>query len=309
MLKFILKRLFYMLIVVIAISFISFALLRLSPGDPAMMMLGDNATPEMVEAMREKLGLNQPFMTQYFLYVKNLLKGDLGTSILYGYSCREVIFSRLPATATLSFISAIIILIVAIPIGIVAGARQGSFFDFFAIALVVLLQSMSVVWVAILLLLIFSVKLNILPAVGYQGLAQPKYLVMPVIACGYRTMAMMVRMGRSGMIDVMNEDYIKCTYARGMSKFDVYTKYAFKNALIPITTLYGLQISGMLAGTVVIETVYNIPGIGSMLVNAVNHRDYPLVQSSLVVTAIMFAVITLIVDIINTFIDRRMQLN
>lgn len=309
MLKFILKRLFYMLIVVIAISFISFALLRLSPGDPAMMMLGDNATPEMVEAMREKLGLNQPFMTQYFIYVTNLLKGDLGTSILYGYSCKEVIFSRLPATATLSFISAIIILIIAIPIGIIAGAKQGSFFDFFATALVVLLQSMSVVWVAILLLLIFSVKLNILPAVGYKGLSDPKYLIMPVIACGYRTMAMMVRMGRSGMIDVMSEDYIKCTYARGMSKFDVYTKYAFKNALIPITTLYGLQISGMLAGTVVIETVYNIPGIGSMLVNAVGHRDYPLVQSSLVVTAIMFAVITLIVDIVNTFIDRRMQLN
>ena len=154
MLKFILKRLFYMLIVVIAISFISFALLRLSPGDPAMMMLGDNATPEMVEAMREKLGLNQPFMTQYFIYVTNLLKGDLGTSILYGYSCKEVIFSRLPATATLSFISAIIILIIAIPIGIIAGAKQGSFFDFFATALVVLLQSMSVVWVAILLLLI-----------------------------------------------------------------------------------------------------------------------------------------------------------
>ena len=309
MLKFILKRLFYMLIVVIAISFISFALLRLSPGDPAMMMLGDNATPEMVEAMREKLGLNQPFMTQYFIYVTNLLKGDLGTSILYGYSCKEVIFSRLPATATLSFISAIIILIIAIPIGIIAGAKQGSFFDFFATALVVLLQSMSVVWVAILLLLIFSVKLNILPAVGYKGLSDPKYLIMPVIACGYRTMAMMVRMGRSGMIDVMSEDYIKCTYARGMSKFDVYTKYAFKNALIPITTLYGLQISGMLAGTVVIETVYNIPGIGSMLVNAVGRRDYPLVQSSLVVTAIMFAVITLIVDIVNTFIDRRMQLN
>ena len=309
MLKFILKRLFYMLIVVIAISFISFALLRLSPGDPAMMMLGDNATPEMIEAMREKLGLNQPFMTQYFIYVTNLLKGDLGTSILYGYSCKEVIFSRLPATATLSFISAIIILIIAIPIGIIAGAKQGSFFDFFATALVVLLQSMSVVWVAILLLLIFSVKLNILPAVGYKGLSDPKYLIMPVIACGYRTMAMMVRMGRSGMIDVMSEDYIKCTYARGMSKFDVYTKYAFKNALIPITTLYGLQISGMLAGTVVIETVYNIPGIGSMLVNAVGHRDYPLVQSSLVVTAIMFAVITLIVDIVNTFIDRRMQLN
>lgn len=309
MVRFILKRLCYMLIVVLAISFIAFALLRLSPGDPAMMMLGDNATPEMVEAMREKLGLNQPFLTQYLIYLKGLLKGDLGTSILYGYSCKEVIFGRLPATATLSFLAAIIILIIAIPIGIIAGAKQGSFFDFFATAFVVLLQSMSVVWVSILLLLIFAVKLQWLPAIGYKGLLEPKYLVMPVIACGYRTMAMMVRMGRSGMIDVLNEDYIKCTYARGMSKFDVYTKYAFKNALIPITTLYGLQLSGMLAGTVVIETVFNIPGIGSMLVNAVNNRDYPLVQSSLVVTAVMFAIITLIVDIVNTFIDRRMQLN
>ena len=307
--KFILKRLLYMAIVVVAISFIAFALLRLSPGDPALMMLGDNATPEMVADMREKLGLNRPFFVPYFMYLGGLLKGDLGTSILYGYSCKEVIFSRLPATATLSFLAAIIILIVAIPIGIIAGAKQGSAFDFFSTAFVVLLQSMSVVWVTILLLLIFSVKLGVLPSVGYKGLSEPKYLIMPVIACGYRTCAQMVRMGRSGMIDVLSEDYIKCTYARGMSKFDVYTKYAFKNALIPITTLYGLQLSGMLAGTVVIETVYNIPGIGSMLVNAVNNRDYPLVQSSLVVTAVMFAVITLIVDLVNSMIDRRMQLN
>ena len=161
----------------------------------------------------------------------------------------------------------------------------------------------------ILLLLIFTVKFNLLPAMGYKGWSRPEYLVMPIIASGYRLMTSLTRMGRSGMIDVLSEDYITCTYARGMSRFQVYTKYAFKNALIPIITIYGLNISTMLAGAVVIETVFNIPGIGTMLVNAVNHRDYPLVQSTLIVTAVIFAVITLIVDIVNAYIDRRMQLN
>ena len=205
--------------------------------------------------------------------------------------------------------SAVLILIIAIPLGITAGVKQGTAVDFFCTFIVVLLQSMAVVWVCILLLLIFTVKFDLLPAMGYQGLAHPEYLVMPIIASGYRLLTTLVRMGRSGMIDVMGEDYITATFARGMSRFEVYTKYAFKNALIPIVTIYGLNISTMLAGAVVIETVFNIPGIGTMLVNAVNHRDYPLVQSTLVVTAIIFAVITLIVDIVNAYIDRRMQLD
>jgi ABC-type dipeptide/oligopeptide/nickel transport system permease component len=163
--------------------------------------------------------------------------------------------------------------------------------------------------VCVLLLLIFSVKLKILPAIGFKGLSHPEYLVMPCIASGYRLMAQMTRMGRSGMIDVLGEDYITATYARGISKRKVYTKYAFKNALIPVMTIYGLNISNMLSGAVVIETSFDIPGIGSMLVNAVNHRDYALVQSTLVVTSILFALVNLVVDIINSFIDRRMQLN
>lgn len=307
--KYILKRFLYMLIVVWAVSLIAFVLLRAAPSDAAVLSLPDTATEEQIEAKREEMGLNDPYIVQYGRYMLDLIRGDLGTSIMYGYSCKDVIFNRLPATFNVAMTSAVLILIIAIPLGITAGVKQGTAIDFFCTFIVVLLQSMAVVWVCILLLLIFTVKFDLLPAMGYQGLAHPEYLVMPIIASGYRLLTTLVRMGRSGMIDVMGEDYITATFARGMSRFEVYTKYAFKNALIPIVTIYGLNISTMLAGAVVIETVFNIPGIGTMLVNAVNHRDYPLVQSTLVVTAIIFAVITLIVDIVNAYIDRRMQLD
>ena len=307
--KYILKRFLYMLIVVWAVSLIAFVLLRAAPSDAAVLSLPDTATEEQIEAKREEMGLNDPYIVQYGRYMLDLIRGDLGTSIMYGYSCKDVIFNRLPATFNVAMTSAVLILIIAIPLGITAGVKQGTAVDFFCTFIVVLLQSMAVVWVCILLLLIFTVKFDLLPAMGYQGLAHPEYLVMPIIASGYRLLTTLVRMGRSGMIDVMGEDYITATFARGMSRFEVYTKYAFKNTLIPIVTIYVLNISTMLAEAVVIDTVFNIPGIGTMLVNAVNHRDYPLVQSTLVVTAIIFAVITLIVDIVNAYIDRRMQLD
>ena len=307
--KYILKRIAYMLIVIWAVSLIAFVLLRAAPSDAAVLSLPDTATPEQIEAVREEMGLNDPYIVQYARYMFDLVRGDLGTSIMYGYPCSQAIMDRLPATFNVALTSAVLILFISIPLGITAGVKQGTWIDFIATFFVVLLQSMAVVWVCILLLLIFTVKFDLLPAMGYQGLSHPEYLVMPIIASGYRLLTSLTRMGRSGMIDVLGEDYITCTYARGMSRFDVYTKYAFKNALIPIITIYGLNISTMLSGAVVIETVFNIPGIGTMLVNAANHRDYPLVQSTLIVTAVIFAVITLIVDIVNAYIDRRMQLN
>ena len=307
--KYILKRIAYMLIVIWAVSLIAFVLLRAAPSDAAVLSLPDTATPEQIEAVREEMGLNDPYIVQYARYMFDLVRGDLGTSIMYGYPCSQAIMDRLPATFNVALTSAVLILFISIPLGITAGVKQGTWIDFIATFFVVLLQSMAVVWVCILLLLIFTVKFDLLPAMGYQGLSHPEYLVMPIIASGSHLLTALTRMGRSGMIDVLGEDYITCTYARGMSRFDVYTKYAFKNALIPIITIYGLNISTMLSGAVVIETVFNIPGIGTMLVNAVNHRDYPLVQSTLIVTAVIFAVITLIVDIVNAYIDRRMQLN
>ena len=179
--------------------------------------------------------------------------------------------------------------------------------DFSLMFFVVILQSMSVVWVCVLLLLIFVIKLDILPSMGYYGLSKPSYLIMPIIAMGYRMCAQVARMGRSSMIDVLNEDYITCAYARGLSKREVYSKYALRNSMIPVITIYGLQVAAMLSGAVVVEQIFSIPGIGTMLVTAVNNRDYPLVQSTLVVTAAMFSLVNLIVDIAITFIDPRIR--
>ena len=259
--------------------------------------------------MREKLGLDKPYITQYFMYLGDLLKGDFGTSVLYERPCLDVIMERLPATMSVALVCATMVLVVSIPLGIIAGVNKGGPVDFFAVLFALLGQSMSVVWVCVLLLLLCSVKNSWLPSMGYNGLFDVKYLIMPAIAMGYKMCAGMVRMGRSGMIDVLSEDYITCAYARGMNKFQVNCKYAFKNSIIPVITIFGMDVAQMLAGAVIIEETFTIPGIGSMLVKAVNNRDYPLTQSALIVTAAMFAIVNLVVDIVNALVDRRMKLN
>lgn len=307
MLKSILKRIFYMLIVVWVVSVMAFILMRCAPGDPTATMLPDTASEEQRAALYEQLGLNQPYIIQYLKYMGGLFTGNLGHSTLYNSPVLEVIAQRLPATICVSLISAVFVLLISVPIGIISGVTRGSMADFSLMFFVVILQSMSVVWVCVLLLLIFVVKLNILPSMGYYGLSRPAYLVMPVIAMGYRMCAQVARMGRSSMIDVLNEDYITCAYARGLSKREVYSKYALRNSMIPVITIYGLQVAAMLSGAIVVEQIFSIPGIGTMLVTAVNNRDYPLVQSTLVVTAAMFSLVNLVVDIAITFIDPRIR--
>ncbi|MCQ5028319.1 ABC transporter permease [Flavonifractor sp. DFI.6.63] len=307
MLKSILKRILYMLIVVWVVSVMSFVLMRCAPGDPTATMLPDTATEEQRQALYEQLGLDQPYVVQYFRYLGGLLTGDLGHSTLYNSPVADVIAQRLPATICVSLISAVFVLLISVPIGVLSGVTRGSMVDFSLMFFVVILQSMSVVWVCVLLLLIFVIKLDILPSMGYYGLSKPSYLIMPIIAMGYRMCAQVARMGRSSMIDVLNEDYITCAYARGLSKREVYSKYALRNSMIPVITIYGLQVAAMLSGAVVVEQIFSIPGIGTMLVTAVNNRDYPLVQSTLVVTAAMFSLVNLIVDIAITFIDPRIR--
>ncbi|MCI7796106.1 MAG: ABC transporter permease [Lachnospiraceae bacterium] len=205
--KYILKRMAYMLIVVWAVSLIAFVLLRLAPSDAATLALPDTATEEQIEAKRIEMGLDAPLIVQYGRYMKNLLRLDLGTSLQYGTPCKDIIMTRLPATCSIALTAAVIILFISIPLGIIAGVNQGSAVDFLCTFIVVLLQSMAVVWVCILLLLIFTVKFNLLPAMGYKGFSAPQYLIMPIIASGYRLMTSLTRMGRSGMIDVLSEDY------------------------------------------------------------------------------------------------------
>lgn len=309
MVKFFTKRILCLLLVVWIVSVLAFVMMRLAPGDAAVMALPDYASEEQIALMRAKLGLDKPYITQYFMYLGGLLKGDFGTSVLYERPCLDVIMERLPATLSVTVVCSAMVLLISIPLGIIAGVNKGGPVDFFAVLFALLGQSMSVVWICVLLLLLCSVKHNWLPSMGYEGLRDIRYLIMPAIAMGYKMCAGMVRMGRSGMIDVLDEDYITCAYARGMSPLAVNCKYAFKNSIIPVVTIFGMDVASMLAGAVIIETTFTIPGIGSMLVKAVSNRDYPLTQSTLVVTAAMFAIVNLVVDIVNALIDRRMKLN
>ena len=292
-------------IILIFVSIIAFALIRIAPGNPAMLVLPDGASAEAIHAMEIKLGLDKPLTEQYFRYLGGILKGDLGTSIIYKIPVSDLIFQRLPATFKLTIVTMLVCLLISIPLGIIAGSRQGTVVDFGATMFALLGQSMSTVWMGILVIYVFAVKLGWFPAMGY-GTWQ--HYVLPACTLGYPVAAQVTRMGRSGIIDVLKEDYITATYAKGISRAVVYTKYAFKNALIPIVTIVGMQIGIYLAGAVVVETIFSWPGFGQLIFQAVGTRDYPLVQSCLLVSAALFAIVNMLVDIVNSFIDPRITL-
>ena len=303
--RYILKRIGQTFIVLFAVSILSFVLIRLAPGNPAMMVLGDSATVEDIAAMEAKLGLDQPLVKQYITYIVGVLHGDLGTSIIYNKAVSSLVISRFFVSLKISMAALAFSLIISIPIAILAGTHQGKFIDFFAMAFAVLGQSMPTVWLGILNILVFAVFLGIFPAFGYEG---PMSLVLPAMTLGYPFAAVVTRMGRSGMIDVLREDYITATIAKGIPRHTVYMKYAFKNAMIPIVTLVGMQIGHFLGGAVVCETMFGMPGIGQLLNLSVGNRDYFVVQALLLLIATAFAVLNLLVDIDNALIDPRIRL-
>lgn len=303
--RYILKRIGQTFIVLFAVSILSFVLIRLAPGNPAMMVLGDSATVEDIAAMEAKLGLDQPLVKQYITYIVGVLHGDLGTSIIYNKAVSSLVVSRFFVSLKISMAALAFSLVISIPIAILAGTHQGKFIDFFAMAFAVLGQSMPTVWLGILNILVFAVFLGIFPAFGYEG---PMSLVLPAMTLGYPFAAVVTRMGRSGMIDVLREDYITATIAKGIPRHTVYMKYAFKNAMIPIVTLVGMQIGQFLGGAVVCETMFGMPGIGQLLNLSVGNRDYFVVQALLLLIATAFAVLNLLVDIVNALIDPRIRL-
>lgn len=304
-LRFIGKRLLQTMVVLFLVSIIAFMLIRIAPGNPARMILPDGASDELVAEMERQLGLDQPLYIQYFKYISGVLHGDLGTSTAYKVPVASLIAQRLPATFQLTIVTMLFCLIISIPLGIIAGANQGKLIDLLATLFALLGQSMSAVWLGLLNIFIFAVTLRWLPALGYGTV---RHIILPAITLGYPVAAQVTRMGRSGMIDVLKEDFITATYAKGINKFWVYTKYAFKNALIPIVTIVGMQIGTYLAGAVVVETIFAWPGFGQLIYQAVGNRDYALVQSCLLVSAALFAIVNLIVDILNSFIDPRITL-
>ena len=305
MARYIVKRIIYAIIVMLVASLIAFFLVRLAPGDPAELILGDAATEEQLALLRSKMGLDKPILTQYAIYLNGIIHGDFGTSTAYRQPCLTLIQARLGYTIELAVAASVLIIVVSVSLGVIAGVKKGSFADFFSVFFALLGQSLSAIWVGTILILVFGVKLKWLPTQGYESF---KNLILPAITLGLGLMASTTRLMRSGMFTTLQEDYITATYARGISKFKVVTKYALKNALLPVLTVFGTQFAAMLGGSVVTESVFGWPGIGSLLLKSIQVRDYQLTQSILLFTCLMLVVVNLGIDLLYSLIDPRVHL-
>ena len=300
------NRLFASLFVLLAVTILAFFLLRLGGGDPAALLAGSLATPEEVEDYRIRLGLDKPLLFQYFSYMKGLLQGDLGYSFNYQMNVADLLAVRVVQTLRLSMFGFGAACIFSIVLGIIAGINQGTGIDFGAMFFAIIGQSMSAVWLGFMLILVFGVGLGWLPT---QGLGGFRHMIMPGACIGFGYAAYQTRLMRSGMVDVLREDYIIATRARGISKWKTYFRYALKNAMLPIITNIGSQFGNMLAGATVVENIFNWPGMGQLIVQAIGFRDYQLVQSILLVCAVLLVVCNLITDILYTVVDPRISFN
>ena len=305
MIKFIIKRLIALIPVLLGVTLLVFFILDLAPGDPAKTILGEQARPEDIIALREQMGLDDPFFVRYGRYMVGLLHGDLGTSYKTGDPVGEEIGARMPDTALLAVAATIISVLLALPLGVIAAIKQNTLFGGISMFISLLGISIPVFWLGLLLILFFSVKLGWFPVSGAdQGI---KSLALPAIALGFQHMAAIARTTRSSMLETIRQDYIRTVRAKGLPEREVITQHALRNALIPTTTIIGLQIGSMLGGAVLTESVFAWPGIGRYMVQSIQGRDIPSVMGCIIVFAITFALVNLAVDVIYGFIDPRIK--
>ena len=305
MLKYIIKRILAMIPVVFGITLLVFFIMQMAPGDPARLILGPEATDEAVEAKREELGLNDPKIVQYGRYMINLLQGDMGTSYSNDRPVFDEVFTRLPATLKLAAVSAVVSIILAIPLGVLAAVKQNTIFDHASMVVSLVGISMPAFWLALMLMLLFSVQLGWFPVQGAKD--GWRSYVLPSIAIGFMNMAAIARTTRSAMLDTINQDYIRTARAKGVSEREVILHHSFRNALIPTVTVIGVQLGGLIGGAVLTETVFAWPGLGRYVVQSVNARDTPAVMGCIVVLAVGFSLVNLVVDLLYGFIDPRVR--
>ncbi|MGL5435666.1 MAG: ABC transporter permease [Lachnospiraceae bacterium] len=304
MLHYIGKRLLQMIPVLVAVAILTFTLMYFVPGDPVQIMLGDSATPEQYAAVRENLGLDQPYLVRLWNYLIGILRLDFGTSYMQGSSVAKELLQRFPRTFTLSSLSILFTIAFGIPIGIQCAIKANKISDKIWMFLTMLGNSMPGFWLALLLVLLFSVRLGWLPSNGIGGI---QYYILPVVANSIGSLADIARQTRSSMLEVIRSDYVVTARAKGLAERVVIWKHALPNALIPIITVCGSRFGFMLGGTVIIETVFSIPGIGTYMVNGINSRDYPIVQGSIIYIAFIFAFIMLLTDLIYAYVDPRIK--
>jgi len=294
-----------MIPVLLGVTWLIFTLLYFVPGDPAYTILGPTATEGDLQAMRETLGLTDGYFTRLFRYLGDvILRFDFGKSYVGGTSVTAEIMSRLPNTLILCLGCMLLSVIVGIPLGINAAVHQGGLWDSGSMLIALAGVSMPPFWVGLLLVLVFSLRLGWLPSVGYAGIT---YFILPWISNSFQGLALQARQTRSGMLEVLSSDYITTARAKGMSKRQVIFGHALPNALIPVITVAGTSLGNMLGGTVVIESLFAIPGVGSYMITGVNGRDYPVVMASVIILALLFAIIMLLVDLLYAAVDPRIK--
>lgn len=304
MVKYIVKRILLMIPIILGISFVIFALLEISPSDAAQIMLGMNATPESLNALRETLGLNDPFLVRYVRYILNALQGNFGVSWRTGLPVLEEIAARLPTTVSLAVGSMVLTVVIGIPIGVLSAVKQYSTLDNCALAGALLLSSMPEFWLGTMMILLFSLKLGWLPAMGDGTF---RSFLMPWVAMSSASMATIVRMTRSSMLEVIRADYIKMARAKGASENRVIMYHALRNALLPIITVVGMNFAKLLGGAMIIETVFTLPGLGSLALTSVRQLDVPMVMAEVLFIAIIAGFTNLLVDVLYVYIDPRLK--
>jgi peptide/nickel transport system permease protein len=334
MLSYTLKRLFSLIPVLLGLSLIVFFMIRAIPGNPAQIILGQLATKEAVEELTKQLGLDQPWYLQYFTYLGGLFTGDLGESLRTKTEISQEIWPYLAATIELTFVAMLIAVFIGVNAGIISAWYQNSWFDYVAMVLALIGVSMPIFWLGLMEQWAFAIKLDWLPTSGREEVRNPitaitniymidtllqgrmdqfwdviRHLILPAFALATIPMAIIARITRSTMLEVMRSDFVRTARAKGLRMFWVVYKHSLKNAIIPVLTIIGLQMGLLLGGAILTETIFSWPGIGRYIYEAINYRDYPVIQSGILVIAFIFVMINLIVDLLYAAIDPRIKYN
>lgn len=305
MIKYILRRILFLIPVLLGVAFCVFTLLYLTPGDPAKMILGDMATEESIARFREEQGLNDPFLVQFGNYIyKAVFKGDIGRSYVTKRPVLNEIMQAFPSTLKLAAFAMTVAVLIGIPCGILSAIKQYSIFDTITMIFAMAGLSMPVFWFGLLLILYFSVYLQLLPSSGFDTFSA---MILPSVALAAQSISMVTRMTRSSMLEVIRADYIRTARSKGQKESVVIWVHALHNALIPVVTLCGLQFGELLAGAILTESIFAIPGVGRLMVESIKTRDFPVVQGAVLFVAVAFSVVNLIVDLVYAYIDPRIK--
>ena len=312
MTAYLIRRLLAVIPVMAVVVTVVFLLIHLIPGDPVAVMLGPDATPAQIEGTRAALGLDRPLLEQLFLFYRRILRGDLGRSYFLDRPVTQALWERAEPTLLLMGASLLVALLIGVPSGIVAGANQGSWWDRLLMLGALLGVCVPGFWLSLNFIYLFAVRLGWLPAAGYASIltdpwAALRYMVLPAVSLGFNQSALIARIARSCMVEVLQQDYMRTARAKGLPQRTVAYVHGFRNALVPVVTVIGITVAILIGGAVVTEIVFNIPGMGRLIISAILRRDYPVVQGVVLVTAASYVLINLAVDMVYAFIDPRIR--